>query len=107
MWGRSSPPMAVDDAFFNRVGHDLRGELASMTGDAELLEIALGYALDFAIARSRDQRVTVSARRDGDGASLCVSDLAGPISQERLAQLAQPFVEKEAIPRPDPGQRVR
>ena len=42
---------------------EVEGDLSSLTGDHDLLEIALNYALDFSIARSRNQRVTVGAEQ--------------------------------------------
>jgi signal transduction histidine kinase len=83
---------------------DLPGDLPAIEGDAELLGVALEYALDFAVARSPGRAVDVRASGPG---GLTVIDEGGPIDQKALEHLFEPFVEKDVIPRPEPGARRR
>ncbi len=83
---------------------DLPDDLPERTGDAELLGKAVEHALDFAIARSGGHAVEV---RVTGPAALSVIDEGGPVDAAVLARLFEPFVEKEIIPRPEPGARRR
>jgi two-component system OmpR family sensor kinase len=79
-------------------------DLPEVEGDAELLGAAVEHVLDFALARSPGRSVSVVA----SGASrLLVTDEGGPVDAAVLARLLEPFVEKEILPRPEPGQRRR
>ena len=83
----------------------VEAESAHVSADAELLATALEYVIDLAVTRSRDQRVLVRAAVDAGHAIVTVVDEAGPVPEERLAALVDPFVEKEAIPRETPARR--
>lgn len=79
------------------------GELADaaveLVGDGDLIELALGYVLDFAIARSQGGRIAISARAMAMGTEITVADSGGPLPSDQLAQLGDPFVEKQVLPR--------
>jgi K+-sensing histidine kinase KdpD len=79
-------------------------DLPPVEGDAELHAVAVEYVLDFAVARSPDRSVEV--RAEGP-AVLSVTDEGGPVDAPTLARIFEPFVEKELIPRPEPGARRR
>jgi two-component system, OmpR family, sensor kinase len=96
--GRSIAQRAV------AVRADLPDDLPERTGDAELLGKAIEHALDFAIARSPGHAVEVHVTGP---AALSVIDEGGPVEAATLAHLFDPFVEKDLIPRPEPGARRR
>jgi signal transduction histidine kinase len=103
---RSTPLAAARDVIID--DDRASADLAGFTGDPELLEAAVAYALEFAIARSRGQHVGVSTTPMDDGARIQVTDHAGALSPDRLAHLFEPFLEKEALPpRGEAGQRAR
>ena len=78
---------------------------AGLDGDAELLTIALEYVVDFAVTRSRDQRITVRGAIEGGHAVVTVGDEAGSVPEEHIRHLLQPFKEKKTIPRETPARR--
>lgn len=78
---------------------ELAGAATELVGDAALVELSLGYVLDFAIARSAGGRVTIAARAMPMGAEITVTDSGGHLSSDKLALLGDPFAEKDAIPK--------
>ncbi len=86
------------------VAADLPADLPERTGDAELLGKAVEHLLDFAVARSPGRAVHVRATGP---AALSVADEGGPVDDAVIARLFDPFVEKDLIPRPEPGARRR
>jgi K+-sensing histidine kinase KdpD len=78
---------------------DLADAAIELVGDVGLIELSLGYALDFAMARSRGGRIRVGARALSMGAEISIADSGGLLPSDRLAKLGDPFIEKEAIPR--------
>jgi two-component system, OmpR family, sensor kinase len=83
---------------------ELPGDLPELDGDAELLGAALEHVLDFAVARSPGRAVGVVAL---GAARLSVTDEGGAVDAGVLGRLFDPFVEKEILPRPEPGARRR
>lgn len=86
---------------------DLSAAAEPLRGDADVLGPAIAYVIDFAVARSKDQRVTVTGGMAGGATTLTVADLGGDVEPDKLAQLLEPFAEREVIPRADPSQRRR
>jgi two-component system OmpR family sensor kinase len=86
---------------------DLPGDLPELEGDAELLGLAVEFALDFAVARSPGRSAFVRGAFAGGAPVLVVADEGGPVAGEALAHLFEPFAEKDLIPRPEPGARRR
>jgi K+-sensing histidine kinase KdpD len=78
--------------------------LPAFEGDAELLGAALEYTLDFAVARSGGRSIDVVATSPS---TLVVTDEGGGADSAVLGRLFEPFIEKELIPRPEPGARRR
>lgn len=83
---------------------DLPEDLPEIQGDPDLLGAAVEHALDFAVARSPGRSIEVRA---GGRAQIVILDEGGPVAAEGLAHLFEPFVEKQLIPRPEPGARRR
>jgi signal transduction histidine kinase len=79
-------------------------DLPEIEGDPELLGVAIELLLDFAIARSPDRRVELSVLGP---ACVRVADEGGAVDEPTLGRLFEPFVEKDLIPRPEPGARRR
>jgi K+-sensing histidine kinase KdpD len=86
------------------VHSDLARDLPPFEGDPELLGAALEYALDFAVARSPNKSIEVCAKGP---ASVVVIDEGGSVDASILAHILEPFVEKDVVPRPEPGARRR
>jgi len=72
--------------------------------DPELYGVAIEHALDFAVARSPDRTVRVRA---DEGGALSITDAGGDVDPSLLARIFEPFVERELVPRPEPGGRRR
>jgi signal transduction histidine kinase len=79
----------------------------TFVGDGDLLRSALEYLVDFAIARARDQTVTVSWEAVNRCPVVTVVDQGGAVSDEQLAHLFEPFAEQEVVSKPLPGTRKR
>jgi K+-sensing histidine kinase KdpD len=86
---------------------DLPDGLGDLRGDAELIGVALGQALDFTIARSAGASVSIDARRSGDAIEIAFADRGGAMPADCAAMLGEPFAEKDAIPRAESGPRLR
>lgn len=86
-----------------RVEIEAAEELPEIEADPELLGAAVEHVLDFAVARSpgREVRVTCGARE------IRVADAGGPVAEPSLAQIFEPFHEKDLVPRTEPGARRR
>lgn len=82
-------------------------EAAEFEADPELLRTAVEYVIDFALARSRRKSVRITSSVEDGAPVLIVIDEGGPLSPEAVANLFEPFVEKDAVPKPEPGQRKR
>jgi K+-sensing histidine kinase KdpD len=82
-------------------------ELAEFEGDPELLGVAVEYALDFAIARSPERTIHVTGALLGRAPVLLIADEGDPAPDAALARIFEPFVEKDLLPRPEPGARRR
>jgi two-component system OmpR family sensor kinase len=83
------------------------GDLPELEGDPELLGAAFEYVLDFALARSARAAVHVAGERVDGASVITITDEGGAIPPAALARLLEPFVEKEALPPPEPGARRR
>jgi len=82
-------------------------DLPEFEADPEIVGMAIEYVIDFGLARSRRKSVHIRAER-GDGVPvLIVTDEGGAVAPDVLAGLLDPFVEKEVVPRGEPGQRRR
>jgi signal transduction histidine kinase len=81
--------------------------LPDLDADAELIGVALEYAIDFAVARSPGRSVRVRAALVDGAPVVVVTDEGGPVSEDALARLFEPFAERELIPKPEPGARRR
>jgi K+-sensing histidine kinase KdpD len=91
------------------VGIDLQvpPDLPPFNGDARLSGAAIEYVLDFALSRSRKKAVHIAASAREGRTLLSVTDEGGSIPEEARGRILEPFVEKEVIPKPEPGQRRR
>src|SRR5207237_966600 len=86
----------------------LPDDLPELTGDLELLGVAIELVIDFAVARSPRRAVHVVATGVGGGAPvLQVDDEGGPVDAAALARIFEPFAERELVPKPEPGARRR
>jgi hypothetical protein len=79
------------------VESELREGELPLTGDAELLLVALEYVAGLAILRSRDGAVRIRVART-EPPAVTIADEAGPVAPELLDRLLEPFVERAAIP---------
>jgi two-component system OmpR family sensor kinase len=87
---------------------ELPDDLPELTGDLELLGMAVELVVDFAVARSPKHAVRVVAAAGGGGAPvLHVEDEGGPVDAAALARIFEPFAERELVPKPEPGARRR
>lgn len=78
---------------------------SEIMGDPDVLAAALAYVVDLAALRSRDQAVHISAEvRDG-APWIRVVDEAGPVPQELLDRIFEPFIERELLPKEQAGRR--
>jgi K+-sensing histidine kinase KdpD len=77
---------------------------AEIEVDPELYGVAIEHALDFVVARSPDRTVRVRADEAG---TLSMTDAGGEVEPGTLARIFEPFVERELVPRPEPGGRRR
>jgi C4-dicarboxylate-specific signal transduction histidine kinase len=102
--GRLEKPIAARRV---AVDVDLPPELPEVVADPELLGVAVEYALDFAVARSPDKAVHVTGVVEGGRPVIRVADAGGAIDPAALAHIFDPFVEKDLVPRPEPGARRR
>jgi two-component system, OmpR family, sensor kinase len=84
---------------------DVPAEGPSFDGDPELLATALGYALEFAVLRSKGKIVRVRGEVDEGAPVIAVSDEGGDLEAVTLGGLLQPFAEKEAVSKTDPTTR--
>lgn len=98
---------AAADAKDVTLSVDLPDGLGTLLGDAELLGFALGHVLDFGVVRSSGGTVSLAARRAGDRVELTIADTGGPLPADRAEALAEPFAEKDAIPRAASGAKLR
>lgn len=74
-------------------------DAASFIGDVELLSSAFDYALGFALARSAGARVVVETQVRPSGIRVTISDSGGSGAEDRVAQLGEPFAEREFLPK--------
>jgi K+-sensing histidine kinase KdpD len=81
--------------------------LAAVEADARLSGAAIEYLIDFALARSRRKTTHITVEEAQGGPVLRIADEGGAIDDDALARLFDPFVEKELVPLPEPGQRRR
>jgi K+-sensing histidine kinase KdpD len=86
------------------VEREVDRDLPPFEGDPELLGAALEHVIDFAVARSVKATVDVRAT---SASSVVVTDAGGAVEASVLGRLFEPFVEREVIPRPEPGARRR
>lgn len=86
---------------------ELGAELPEVVGDLELLGAAVELLLDFAVSRSPGRVVRVGVTCAGGALVLRVEDEGGLVEPAVLARVFEPFVEKELVPRPEPGARRR
>jgi two-component system, OmpR family, sensor kinase len=86
---------------------DLPADLPAFEGDAELVGAALEYALDFALMRSPGRAVRVRGEAREGRPVVWITDEGGLPDAALLAHLFDPFVEKDVVPRAEPGQRRR
>ena len=96
---RVGPQMAVRNV---TVENKVPASMPTFEADGELLGIALEYVIDFAVARSAGGAVELIGI-DGPVAGLRVEDGGGPISDEILARLFEPFIEKNIVPKVTTG----
>jgi K+-sensing histidine kinase KdpD len=82
-------------------------DLPELEGDLELLGVAVELVIDFALARSPRRATHVTAAREGGATVLRVADEGGPVEAASLARIFEPFVERELVPKPEPGARRR
>ena len=87
-----------------RLAVEMPESLPDIEVDPELVGAAVEYMLDFAIARSHDGRVDVSATADAATLSLYVGDAGGRIDPEGLATSSSHLWKKTFChaPRPAP-----
>ena len=85
----------------------LPADLPEIEADPDLLGIAFEYVIDFALTRSSRRSIHLSVEILGGVPVLEVRDEGGPVEVSLLDRLLEPFVEKEVIPRTEPGQRRR
>ena len=85
----------------------LPADLPEIEADPDLLGIAFEYVIDFALARSPRRSIHLAMEIVGGVPVLEVRDEGGAIEPAMLDRLLEPFVEKEVIPRAEPGQRRR
>ncbi len=79
----------------------------TLLGDPEILATALEYAVEFSVARSKGQTVTIVGRVDERQGVIELIDEAGVVAPDSLGRLLEPFAEREVIPRIDATQRRR
>jgi two-component system, OmpR family, sensor kinase len=80
---------------------------AELVGSSETLAVALEYVLELAVLRSRGGRVTLVGKVEAGSGVVAISDEGGPVPEEKLLRLGEPFVEKEILPRDDPAGKRR
>ena len=85
----------------------LPADLPEIEADAELLGTAFEYVIDFALARSPRRAIHLGAEIVGGVPVLEIRDEGGPIEAAELDRLLEPFIEKDVVPRAEPGQRRR
>jgi two-component system OmpR family sensor kinase len=90
-----------------RIDAHLPAELPEIEADPELLGTAFEYVIDFALARSPRRAIHLGAAIVGGVPVIEIRDEGGPIEAGLLDRLLEPFVEKDVIPRAEPGQRRR
>lgn len=86
---------------------DLPEGLPAFEADEKLCESALEYVLDFALARSRKKTVRIKAAVIDGRTEISLADEGGAVDAELLPRLWEPFLERELVPKPEPGQRRR
>jgi two-component system OmpR family sensor kinase len=86
---------------------DVPADLPSFDVDEKLCESAIEYVLDFALARSRKKTAHLKAALIDGRTVLSIADEGGAIDAEALLRLWDPFLERELLPKPEPGQRRR
>jgi len=86
---------------------ELPADLPELVGDLELIGVAIELVIDFAVARSPRRAVHVTGAREAGALVLRVRDEGGPADPATLARLFDPFVERELVPKPEPGARRR
>jgi two-component system, OmpR family, sensor kinase len=82
-------------------------DLPPFNADEKLCGAAIEYVLDFALARSRKKTVHVTAALLDGRTVLSIADEGGSIPEDVQSRLLDPFVEKDVVPKAEPGQRRR
>jgi K+-sensing histidine kinase KdpD len=82
-------------------------ELPEIDADPELLGTAFEYVIDFALARSPRRAIHLGAAIVNGVPVIEVRDEGGALEAGLLDRLLEPFIEKDVIPRAEPGQRRR
>jgi two-component system, OmpR family, sensor kinase len=82
-------------------------DLPRFNADARLCGAAIEYVLDFAMARSRKKTVHLTASAADGRTVLSIADEGGSIPDDARSRILEPFVEKDLVPKPEPGQRRR
>jgi K+-sensing histidine kinase KdpD len=82
-------------------------DLPEVQADPELLGAALEHTLDFAVARSPGRAVQVAGALLEGAPVLRITDAGGPVEAAALERIFEPFVERDLVPRAEPGTRRR
>jgi two-component system, OmpR family, sensor kinase len=82
-------------------------DLPSFQADERLSGAAIEYLIDFALARSQRKATHITVEEVQGAPVLRIADEGGAIDDQALARLFDPFVEKDLVPPPEPGQRRR
>lgn len=82
-------------------------DLPPFEADIKLCGTAIEYVLDFSLCRSRSKTVHIAAAPVDGVPVLWIADEGGAVDEVALGRLLDPFVEREMVPRPEPGQRRR